>query len=238
MNPLPTQYELATLAAAIPIPDCWRDDEENAEELVYRANRAIDLWQICGKVIADAPASDANRAEKAEARRLFYSQFPDAETVLLNDFLKVALPTKSQAERESKWREFRGCGFSGEIDTSKLERDREHVDSRVKSDLSDGLPLAGLRLVYECFAKFTREAYAIVASDKAAAAATARHLPKQREADAKSEASRLRKGRGYVAPEADLSPEAIAGKVVAGLAKIQERKLSAKKRVANSNLTD
>jgi hypothetical protein len=233
----PTQYELATLAATIPIPDCWKDGEDSQDELVFRANRAFDLWRICGQVIADAPAMVAAMVAKSEERLRFYSQFPKGERVALEDFLKIALPGKSSAARGAKWQAFRTRGFSGEVDPENPGHDSDQFESRLISDRRDGFSLAELRLVFERFKRFADEDSAQIASRKGAKAAAARHSRKQAETDAKRSAAKNRTGRGYVAPEPGLSSDEIARKVVAGLAKSQERRNAVKKRLADGKAT-
>lgn len=181
MNPLPTQYELATLAAAIPIHDCWKDDEENAEELVYRANRAFDLWQICGGLIADAPTAIAAKEAQATAQRDFDAQFPPGERVSLKDFLKFTLPDQSLEKRNLMWGKFRTVGyprsefdfskgetiscsisdidFSTGIDVPGLAKQEQdaHLKRQVDADRSEGLPRAGLKYLVARFERFLNE---------------------------------------------------------------------------------
>lgn len=226
---IPTQYELATLAAAIPIPDCWKDDEDNREELVYRANRAFDLWQICGGLIAAAPEALAAKAEKVETRALFYSQFSefsDTGSVPLEAFLKAVMPSKPLADSTLTWWRFRTRNLEG----------WDQISNRMKPDSIEGLSLVGLHIICGQFLRFNAERAAVIASDKAATAARARHLPERQEADAKSEAAEARNGRGYVAPKPGLSLDALFGKAIMGAAKAQERRLSAKKRAAKPGI--
>ena len=229
MNPLPSQYELTTLAASIPIPDCWKDDAENNDELLYRANRAFDLWQICGGLIADAPATLAAKAIKTDARELFYSKFSDfadEASVPLIAFLETVMPGKPLADSSQIWWNFRIRNLEG----------WDQISARMRPDWLEGLPLVGLHIIYERFRRFDAERAAVIASDKAATAAKARHLSARKEADAKREAEKARKGRGYVAPEPRVLLDTVLEKAWAGAVKNQERRLSAKKRAAKPGI--
>lgn len=237
MNPSPSQYELATLAAAIPIHDSMKDGEHFEGELAYRAHHAFELWKICGQLIASEPAMAAAMEAKTENRLRFYLQFPDGESVPLDDFLRAVRPSESLATSRAKWRKFRLHDLGRDSETTEGLRQAGLI---LDEEKRKGLRRAGLHLVCDRFLSFVELQTRLAASDRSAKAASARHAPTRNEKAAKSKALEDRKWkRGKSAPP--MSKEQVAGetadiieKVTQRLAENQVKKDLLKKRVAGS----
>lgn len=133
---LPTPYELATLAAAIPIKRAFKYDggmpnETFKDELSYRAHHAYDLWRICEQVIDDAPIMVELMAEKKAAiREADFSKIP------LDELLNKLMRGKPE-DKLRWWRDYRAAFFGG--------------DRQVTKDRTEGIERAGVKTVMEHF---------------------------------------------------------------------------------------
>ena len=164
---LPTQFELATLAAAIPIKRAFKYDggmpnETFKDDLSYRAHPASDLWRICEQVIEAAPNMVALMAEKAALIR-------EAEFRLsLNELLNRLMPRTKKKEQKRWWLDYR-TKFLGDVD-QKTKDEAEGIGSghnrvldhpseiftragidRVAKDAVQGFPLQGIKTIMEHF---------------------------------------------------------------------------------------
>ena len=161
---LPTQSELATLAASIQIPN----DQSIGDEIEFRANRAFDLWRICGGLLEGAPAMVAAMVAKADERREFYSKIK----VPLDEFLKAARPGESLTDSKIKWKAYRKRNFAPE--------DLDRIGARNKSDRTEGLHVEGLHVVARDFLSFIEREAAKAKKTRGRKGAIARHgLPKE-----------------------------------------------------------